>query len=134
MLFSVDNGPYVESFTAKGTKYKCSRDGISEITVALPMADGEAAIEKKPSVHIAVGDRLKCKRAFFIAQTHRRLNCFKVTMMSGRHECNEGIPDVRIYAEIEASFENIVHAAEKRLLEMKRMTEIETDKAQPLLK
>lgn len=126
---------YITSPTGfKGTKYKCSRDGTTEITVALPTADGEAAIAKKPSVHIAVGDRLKCNRAFFIAQTHRRLNCFKVTMMSGQHECNEGTPDVRIYAEIEAPFESIVHAAEKRLLEMKKMAEIGTEKAQPLLR
>ena len=44
--------------------------------------------------------------------------------MSGRHECSEGTPDVRVYAEIEAPFESIVHAAEKRLLEMKMLAEL----------
>ena len=69
----------------KGTKYKCSRDGSTEITVALPSTESETASTKKPSVHLAVGDRLKCNRAFFIAQTPRKLKCFKVTMMSGQH-------------------------------------------------
>lgn len=108
----------------KGTKYKCSRDGCTEITVALSSADADTATSKKPTVHLAVGDSLKCNRAFFIAQTPRKLNCFKVTMMSGQHECHEGTPDVRVYAEIEAPFEGIVHAAEKKLLEMKKQTAI----------
>lgn len=41
-------------------------------------------------------------------------------MMSGRHECSEGTPDVRVYAEIETPFENIAHAADKKLVEVKR--------------
>lgn len=117
----------------KGTKYKCSRDGSTEITVALPSTESETASIKKPSVHLAVGDRLKCNRAFFIAQTPRKLKCFKVTMMSGQHECHEAIPDVRIYAEIEAPFESIIHAAEKRLLEMKKQVELGTNGSHGLL-
>ena len=50
--------------------------------------------------------------------------------MSGRHECNEGTPDVRVYAEIESSFESIAKAADKKLLEMKRQKELE-NKGQP---
>ena len=126
---------YIASPTGfKGTKYKCSRDGSTEITVALPSNDAKTAASKKPSVHLAVGDRLKCNRAFFIAQSPKKLNCFKVTMMSGQHECNEGTPDVRVYAEIETPFENIVHAAEKRLLEMKKQVELGASKPLDKLK
>ena len=112
---------YISSPTGfKGTKYKCSRDGRVEITIALPSEMAEAAKAKKPSVHVEVGDTLKCEKAFFIAETIKKLNCFGVTMMSGRHECNEGQPNVRVYAEIVSPFENIVHAAEKKLIEMER--------------
>ena len=115
---------YISSPTGfKGTKYKCSRDGSTEITIALQSDDAKNASTKKSTVNLAVGDSLKCNRAFFIAQTPKKLNCFKVTMMSGQHECHEGIPDVRVYAEIEAPFESIVHAAEKRLYEMKKLIE-----------
>ena len=55
-------------------------------------------------------------------------------MMSGQHECHEGTPDVRVYAEIEAPFESIVHAAEKRLLEMKKQVELGANKPQEKLK
>ena len=126
---------YIASPTGfKGRKYKCSRDGTTEITVALPSNDAKTAATKKPSVHLAVGDRLKCNRAYFIAETTKKLNCFKVTMMSGQHECHEGTPDVRVYAEIEAPFESIVHAAEKRLLEMKKLVELGASKPQEKLK
>ena len=108
----------------KGTKYKCSRDGSTEISVALPFEDAEKASMHKPSVHLEFGDRLKSKRAFFIAKTPRKLNCFEVTMMSGRHECSEGTPDVRVYAEIETPFESIANAAEKKLLELKKQKEL----------
>lgn len=112
---------YIVSPTGfKGTKYKCSRDGSAEISKSLSADETEAAIKLKPSVHFEVGDCLKCNKMFFIAQTRKKLNCFRVTMMSGRHECNEGTPDVRIYAEIETPFENIVHAVEKRLIEMRK--------------
>ena len=115
---------YISSPTGfKGTKYKCSRDGSTEITIALQSDDAKNASTKKSTVNLAVGDSLKCNRAFFIAQTPKKLNCFKVTMMSGQHEGHEGIPDVRVYAEIEAPFESIVHAAEKRLYEMKKLIE-----------
>lgn len=117
---------YVMSPTGfKGTKYKCSRDGTTEISVALPSEEAKKASELKPTVHLEVGDRLKCNRAYFIAQTARKLNCFDVSMMSGRHECSEGTPDVRVYAEIEAPFESIANAAEKKFLEMKKQRELE---------
>lgn len=97
---------YIVSPTGfKGTKYKCSRDGSAEITMSLSVDDTEAAVQLKPAVHFNVGDSLKCKKVFFIAQTPKKLNCFDVTMMSGRHECSEGTPDVRVYAEIETPFE-----------------------------
>lgn len=116
---------YITSPTGfKGTKYKCSRDGSTEITVALAPDDAEKAASLRPDVHLKVGDRLKCNKVFLIAKTTKKLKCFKVKMMSGRHECSEGTPDVRIYAEIEAPFKSIVHAAEKRLLEMKRQAEL----------
>lgn len=122
---------YIMSPTGfKGTKYKCSRDGSTEISVALSSDEAKKASELKPSVHLEVGDRLKCNRAFFIAQTPKKLNCFDVTMMSGRHECSEGIPDVRVYAEIEAPFSSIANAADKKLLEMKAQKELE-NKLQP---
>lgn len=126
---------YITSPTGfKGTKYKCSRDGSTEITVALSATDAKVAATNKPSVHLAVGDRLKCNRAFFIAQTPRKLNCFNVTKMSGQHECHEGTPDVRVYAEIEAPFESIVHAAEKKLHEMKKQIELGAKDSQKQLK
>lgn len=114
----------------KGTKYKCSRDGSTEISVALPSEKKLKALELKPSVHLEVGDKLKSNRAYFIAETPRKLNCFEVKMMSGRHECSEGTPDVRVYAEIETPFESIANAAEKKLLEMKKQMEIEGSKPQ----
>jgi len=122
---------YIMSPTGfKGTKYKCSRDGSTEISVALSSDEAKKALELKPSVHLEVGDRLKCNRAYFIAQTPKKLNCFVVTMMSGRHECSEGTPDVRVYAEIEAPFSSIANAADKKLLEMKAQKELE-NKSQP---
>ena len=117
---------YIVSPTGfKGTKYKCSRDGSTEISVALSSDDVKKALEFKPSVHLEVGDSLKCNRAYFIAQTPKKLNCFDVTMMSGRHECSEGTPDVRVYAEIEAPFLSIANLADKKLLEMKAQKELE---------
>ena len=116
---------YIVSPTGfKGTKYKCSRDGTTEITNVLSQEEAKNALEKKSSVHIEDGDRLKCEKAYFIAQTPRKLNCFKVTMMSGRHECSEGTPDVRVYAEIETPFAGIANAADNRLVEMKKQTEL----------
>ena len=116
---------YVMSPTGfKGTKYKCSRDGRTEISVALASDEAQKASKLKPTVHLEVGDSLKCNRAYFIAKTPRKLNCFGVTMMSGRHECSEGTPDVRVYAEIETPFESIANAAEKKLLEMKKQIEV----------
>lgn len=117
---------YIMSPTGfKGTKYKCSRDGCTEISVALPSDDAKKVSNLKPLVHLEVGDCLKCNRVYFIAQTPKKLKCFNVTMMSGRHECSEGIPDVRVYAEIEAPFSNIANAAEKKLMEMKAQKELE---------
>ena len=127
----MQSNTYIMSPTGfKGTKYKCSRDGSTEISVALSSDDAKKASELKPSVHLEVGDRLKCNRVYFIAQTPKKLNCFDVTMMSGRHECNEGTPDVRVYAEIEAPFSSIANAADKKLLEMKAQKELE-NKSQP---
>ena len=120
---------YIVSPTGfKGTKYKCSRDGDTEIIVALSTGDASDATKKKPCVHVSVGDRLKCNRAYFIAETRKKLNCFDVTMMSGRHECSEGKPDVRVYAEIEAPFESIVHAAERKLIELQKQKELSASK------
>lgn len=110
---------YVTSPTGfKGIKYKCSRDGESEIKIALPEDNAKEAIERKPSVHLIQGDTLKCNKYFFIAETRKKLTCFDVAMMSGRHECSEGQPDVRVYAEIESPFESIVHATKKRMFEI----------------
>ena len=127
---------YIMSPTGfKGTKYKCSRDGSTEISVALSSDEAKKASELKPTVHLEVGDRLKSNRAYFIAQTPKKLNCFDVTMMSGRHECSEGTPDVRVYAEIEAPFSSIANAAYNKLLEMKQQKELEyKNKTTPLLK
>lgn len=123
---------YIMSPTGfKGTKYKCSRDGSTEISVELSSDEVKKASEFKPSVHLEVGDRLKCNRAYFIAQTPKKLKCFDVKMMSGRHECSEGTPDVRVYAEIETPFSGIANAAKKKLLEMKAQKELEY-KLQPV--
>ena len=123
---------YVSSPTGfKGTKYKCSRDGHIEIRITLQPNNANLAKEKKPSVHLHIGDSLKSEQAFFIAESIKKLNCFKVTMMSGRHECNEGQPDVRVYAEITTPFKNIVHAAEKKLMELERKQQI--SEAKPFL-
>lgn len=117
---------YIMSPTGfKGTKYKCSRDGTTEISVTLSSEEAKNAAKLKPNVHLAVGDCLKCNRAYFIAKTPRKLNCFSVSMMSGRHECSEGTPNVRVYAEIESSFDSIACAAKKKLLEMKKQKELE---------
>jgi hypothetical protein len=116
---------YIVSPTGfKGTKYKCSRDGDTEIVVTLSPDEAAIASEKKMGVHVSVGDRLKCNKAFFIAETRKKLNCFDVTMMSGRHECSERKPDVRVYAEIETPFESIVHAAERKLIELQKQKEL----------
>lgn len=112
---------YIMSPTGfKGTKYKCSRDGSTEITSILSSDEAKVSSSLKPTVHLDMGDRLKGNRVFFIANTPRKLNCFKIRMMSGRHECSEGTPDVRVYAEIEAPFESIFHAAEQKFHEMKQ--------------
>lgn len=117
---------YIMSPTGfKGTKYKCSRDGSTEISVALSSDEAKKASELKPTVHLEIGDKLKSNRAYFIAQTPKKLNCFDVVMMSGRHECSEGTPDVRVYAEIETPFSSIANAAYNKLLEMKRHKELE---------
>lgn len=114
-------GSYVVSPTGfKGIKHKCSRDGTSEIIITLSDETTKKALELKPTVHLETGDRLKCNKFFFIAETKRKLNCFNVTMMSGQHECSEGKPDVRVYAEIEMPFESIVKAADKKLNELSR--------------
>ena len=112
---------YIESPTGfKGIKYKCSRDGYSEIKIALSTEETKNATKKKPSLHFEKGDAIKCKKFYFIAESRRKLNCFKVAMMSGRHECSEGLPDVRVYAEIEAPFDSIKNAVEAKLLEIKK--------------
>ena len=120
----MQSNTYIMSPTGfKGRKYKCSRDGSTD--------EAKKASELKPSVHLEVGDRLKCNRAYFIAQTSKKLNCFDVAMMSGRHECSEGTPNVLVYAEIEAPFSSIANAANKKLLEMKAQKELE-NKLQPV--
>jgi len=98
----------------KGIKYHCSRDGSATIVKALDASSIATVQEKNCNVHLNVGDFIKCNSFFFIAQTTRRLNCFKISMMSGRHECHEGTPNVRVYAQIERPFESIVKALEKR--------------------
>ena len=95
------------------------------------LEEAEKASKLKPTVHLEVGDRLKCNKAYFIAKTPRKLNCFDVTMMSGRHECSEGTPDVRVYAEIETPFESIAKAADKKLLELKKQKELELENPKP---
>ena len=112
---------YVESPTGfKGLKYKCSRDGSSEIQIALPNEIAQIAKVKCSNVHLNVGDTLKCNKFYFIAQTTKNViqKNFEVTMMSGRHECSEGTPEARVYAEIEAPFDSIAHAVEKRMKEL----------------
>ena len=56
---------------------------------------------------------LQCDKLYFVAETKRNLNCFSVTMMSGQHECSCGTPDVRVYAEIETPFSQIVNVLSK---------------------
>ena len=112
---------YVESPTGfKGLKYRCSRDGCSEVKISLPTSVAESAKSKCPSVHLDVGDTLKCERFYFIAESRSNViqKCFDVKMMSGQHECKEGTPDARVYAEIEAPFSGIAHAVDKRLQEL----------------
>jgi len=116
-------GTYTVSPTGfKGIKYKCYRDGKSSIEKSLTKEQIIVAQKNVPSIHTDVGDTLKCNRQFFIAESKKRLTCFNVTMMSGRHECNEGQPDVRVYAEIEAPFASIVKASEKKLKELQAKT------------
>ena len=45
-----------------------------------------------------------------------------VTIMSRRHECNEGKPDVRVYADIKVPIASIVNAAEKKIKELHAQT------------
>lgn len=104
----------VSSTGFKGIKYKCSRDGVATIVKALDNNQIKEVLEMQRNVHLDVGDFIKCNSYFFIAQTSKRLNCFKITMMSGRHECHEGTPEVRVYAQIERPFESIANALEKR--------------------
>lgn len=112
---------YVESPTGfKGLKYRCSRDGDSVIKISLPTSIAECAKSRCPSVHLEAGDTLKCERFFFIAESRNNViqKSFDVKMMSGQHECKEGTPDARVYAEIEAPFSGIAHAVDKRLQEL----------------
>lgn len=112
---------YVESPTGfKGLKYRCSRDGSSVIKISLPTAMAKVAKSKYPSVHLEVGDTLKCEKFYFIAESRKNViqKDFEVKMMSGQHECSEGSPDARVYAEIEAPFSGIAHAVDKRLQEL----------------
>ncbi len=103
-----------------GVKYNCSRDCYSEIVISLDEDKIQeiANNEKLRSIYLEIGDALKCGKLFFVAETKRKLNCFRVTMMSGRHECNDGQPDVRVYAEIQKPFDQIVHAVEKKQKEL----------------
>ena len=112
---------YVESPTGfKGLKYRCSRDGSSVIKISLSTEMAKVALSKCPSVHLEVGDTLKCEKFYFIAESNRNViqKSFEVKMMSGRHECSEGSPDARVYAEIEIPFSGIIHAVDKRLQEL----------------
>ena len=99
----------------KGMKYNCSLNSKSVIDTPLSQKSIDTAQNKKTTVHCAQGDSLNCSKMFFIAETSRKLNCFRVTMMSGQHECSQGKPDTRVYAEIQTPFEHIVHASEKKL-------------------
>lgn len=108
----------------KGIKYNCSLNSRSFVETSLSMEDANAAKEKKKNVHCTQGDELNCSKMYFIAESIRKLNCFKVTMMSGQHECSQGKPDYRVYAEIQTPFEHIVHAAEKKLQEMRQSNQL----------
>ena len=113
-------GYYTSPTGFKGVKYNGSRNCKSVIETPLSEEDKEAAIKKKKGVHYTQEDELNCDKLYFVAETNRSLNCFKVTMMSGRHECKEGKPDCRVYAEIQTPFEHIVNAAMKKLEESKQ--------------
>lgn len=108
----------------KGFKYNCSLNSKAIIDIPLSIEDVKTAKEKKTNVHCTQGDGVNCSKMYFIAETTRKLNCFKVTMMSGQHECSQGKPDTRVYAEIQTPFEHIIHATEKKLQELK-LKEIE---------
>lgn len=108
----------------KGLKYNCSLNSKSIIDTPLSIEDEKTAKKKKKTVHCAQGDGLNCSKMYFIAETTRKLNCFKVGIMSGQHECSQGKPDTRVYAEIQTPFEHIIHATEKKLQEL-RQKEIE---------
>lgn len=114
----------------KGVKYKCSRDCFAKITTILEKTVYDSAKGKKSTVHLDIDDAIKCNKLFFVAESKRKLNCFDVKMMSGRHECSKGTPDVRVYAEIETPFASIMNAIDARLLkeQQKRSNQLEEQK------
>lgn len=112
---------YVESPTGfNGLKYRCSRDGCSIIEISLSQEIANVSKSKCPSVHLNVEDSLKCEKFYFIAETRKNViqKNFEVKMMSGRHECSEGTPEARVYAEIEVPFSGIAHAVDQRLQDL----------------
>lgn len=112
-------GSYLVAPTGfKGIKYKCSRDGLSRVVIPLDDEEKKIALNHVTDVHLLKDDTLIANKFYFIAETKRCLNCFKVKMMSGQHECKMGKPDVRVYAEIEKPFEQIVHAVENKIREL----------------
>lgn len=95
----------------KGIKYKCSRGCYANIVKELDLSIRQSLNNNQSSIHFDINDELQCEALFFIAETAKHIDkCLEVTMMSGRHECMEGTPDCRLYAEIEYPFEHIINA------------------------
>lgn len=104
----VRQSPTVSPTGFTGIKYKCSRVGSAEIIKALSEKDSKLAMMRNEDIHLNVGDRLRCDSFYFIAKSMKDVTgLFNVTMMSGRHECNEGTPKVRVYAEIQTPFAHL---------------------------
>lgn len=99
----------------KGIKYKCSRSCYAKIVKELDTSIKESLNGCQNNLHLDINDELQCDTLFFIAETMKRIDkCLNVTMMSGRHECMEGTPDCRMYAEIEHPFEHVMNAILKK--------------------
>ena len=99
----------------KGIKYKCSRGCYANIVKELDQSIKESLCGNQSNIHFDINDELQCEALFLIAETVRRIDkCLDVTMMSGRHECMEGTPNCRMYAEIEHPFEHVMNAILKK--------------------
>ena len=115
----IPTGPAISPTGFNGLKYKCSRNcnAVIKIQNANDIIEGIQGISK--GILTKANDSLKCLNFFIIHEGFKPIKSLKVRMMSGRHECQCGTPDNRIYAEIEQPFEQIVNALNKKKLEDK---------------